>query len=304
METARTWTFRSTKWPRNFLPNKGNLPLVYDSKRQRVVAFVRGETFEWDDKVWSKVAGFGPKPRDSCSFVFNDAAGTALLFGGDDPKEGLQAMAAPWEWNGSGWTQLPAFGPAPRSLTAMAYDNKRDRMVVFGGVTEKNEAPFSDTWEWDGTGWSPVAAGAPPVRFAHAMTFDAQRGKVVLFGGVKAELGDLLADTWEWNGRNWTQLSDIGPLKRRDHAMVFDEVRGRVLLFGGETNLPTPDPDGRREWDGRNWTQLSDSGPGVRSRHGLVYDKARKCVVLFGGFKQFVNPETWEWKPNAIVALK
>ena len=49
--------------------------------------------------------------------------------------------------NGDGnlWRQNEDIGPIPRSHHAMAYDAKRDRVVLFGGFG--SVAPFGDTWE-------------------------------------------------------------------------------------------------------------------------------------------------------------
>jgi hypothetical protein len=40
----------------------------------------------------------------------------------------------------------------------MAYDQKRDKIILYGGESggmsgNSPEMKFSDTWEWDGTQW-------------------------------------------------------------------------------------------------------------------------------------------------------
>ncbi len=48
--------------------------------------------------------------------------------------------------------QQPAWSPVPvfanRQLFALAYDFSRQRVVIFGGESDRN-----DTWEWDGQRW-------------------------------------------------------------------------------------------------------------------------------------------------------
>src|SRR5581483_10661132 len=106
------------------------------------------------------------------------------------------------------WTQVSDIGPSGRFQHAMAYDESRDRVVLFGGRTTgplpQGELRPSDTWEWDGDAWVQVEDVGPGGRSEFAMAYDAARKRVVLFGGAP-ESGRLLNDTWEWDGRTWTQ---------------------------------------------------------------------------------------------------
>jgi len=308
---AGTWTLRNPDFPASAIFN--SFPITYDVVRERVIAVLRGKTYEWDGATWTEVASFGPQPRErSGVLVFRNSARAAYLFGGRI-AEPVKSVGDPWEWNGSGWTKLPEFGPKERHHHAMTYDIARDRVILFGGQLE--DEVLGDTWEWDGLGWTPFAAG-PRSRIWHAMAYDSKRKKTVLFGGYdKTDAGDGadLADTWEWDGAVWSQLSDTGPSSRRRHAMVFDEVRSRVLLYGGQRDAKTKvagvdtefisqvELGDTWEWDGRHWTQLSSSGPGQQVDHGMAYDQKRKCVVLLtaGG------NDTWEWvsKPGNAVEM-
>ena len=38
----------------------------------------------------------------------------------------------------------------------MAYDRKRDRIVLFGGRKGWPDGDLNDTWEWNGTEWRRV----------------------------------------------------------------------------------------------------------------------------------------------------
>ena len=88
------------------------------------------------------------------------------------------------------WTQVSDIGPSARSAHAMAYDEVRDRVVLFGGrthgVSEPDARP-SDTWEWDGESWVQVEDVGPPGRGHFAMAYDSARQRVVLFGGLTRE---------------------------------------------------------------------------------------------------------------------
>jgi len=74
-----------------------------------------------------------------CGIVYNGK--TMLLFGG---KKDTTFFKNTWEWDGKHWTQRQDIGPAARAFAALAYDSKRQRAVLFGGV---GQSLFGDTWE-------------------------------------------------------------------------------------------------------------------------------------------------------------
>jgi hypothetical protein len=52
----------------------------------------------------------------------------------------------------AGWTSLAtAAEPSARYLPDVAYDAKRDVLVLFGGGDPAGMTLFADTWEFDGT---------------------------------------------------------------------------------------------------------------------------------------------------------
>ena len=72
--------------------------------------------------------------------------------------------------------------PGPRWGHAMAYDEARDRVVVFGGQRDR-ETALHDTWLWDGRQWSRIAGPAPAPRSYASMAYDRRRARIVLYGG-------------------------------------------------------------------------------------------------------------------------
>ena len=58
------------------------------------------------------------------------------------------------------WTKVAdnAASPPARFDTRMAYDEARERVVLFGGQAEDaNYTYLNDTWEWDGAAWAQVS---------------------------------------------------------------------------------------------------------------------------------------------------
>ena len=312
--------------------------LTYDAHRERIVLFggsedfskERNDTWEWDGKAWSQVATFGPGPRRRHAAAYDSNLKRVMIFGGDRaiPNNNFEqeVLSDPWEWGGSGWTKLPDFGPPARLAAAMAYDSKRQRMMLFGGGGRHQKGSSSGpitgisdydprTWEWDGRGWAVCATGGPSGRYGHSMVYDAARERVVLFGGAvddvppkkgeKVHTARYFGDTWEWNGTAWTQRSDIGPAPRALHAMAYDSDRGRTVLFAGQiSNDPDEDvkagiPADTWEWDGSAWMQVADMGPGHWVGADMAYDRARQQMVLFGGAGIGANKSVWIWHPAA-----
>jgi hypothetical protein len=134
--------------------------MAYDSTRRRIVLFGGnpgtgsglGDTWEWDGTSWTQLAGFGADPCLGAATVFE--GDRVALFGGIDS---IAASPAPlvfgntWEWDGKHWTQRQDIGPGPRWLHAMAYDNIRRRIVLFGGLPVADQTLadhlLGDTWE-------------------------------------------------------------------------------------------------------------------------------------------------------------
>lgn len=278
-----------------------------------------------------------PSSRINTALAYDSARGRVVMFGGAATNAGCDLSASPacsatWEWNGQRWIRVTPSdpegdgNPAGRSQTAMAYDSRRGRVVLFGG----GQGPeLQETWEWDGKSWerrcdgrpaSDVCSVLPHERRQHAMAYDYERGVVVVFGGRRASSGGedcdraqyMCGDTWEWDGSDWTPRCFEGgrcagePPPRTDHAMAYDPTTGMVLVYGGQDLLSSSCSGtgsnnnclGTYGWDGRSWTRLSDTDtdpdgdgdPGAREFFVMAHDRQRELTVLFGGDEQ-----TWEW---------
>lgn len=196
----------------------------------------------------------------------------------------------------SPWSPLaPAHSPGPRNMATVAYDTKRHRAVLFGGLTLWNGEKWvydSSTWEWDGQDWAQIDTPvAPTGRILHAMAYDEAREKVILYGGEN-ESGKL-ADLWEWDGLTWHRLCPVcNPAARYGHKMIFNPDQQEIMLYGGQ--------DGKVSfgegwtWNGQSWTYFpfDESAPGL-CYDPLIYDSANKRAVSFigGGWGG-----TWIWE--------
>jgi hypothetical protein len=203
--------------------------------------------------------------------------------------------------------------PAMRYGHAMAFDQARGRVVLFGGHADLAFCPAGqfcdDTWEYNGvTGtWekrTPVGGSQPTPRTEHAMAYDPVRERVLLFGGND---GTFCQDLWEWDGvtGTWTDRTPPGakPTPRQNAGLVWDVARSRAVLFGGgETDGANPKSD-TWEWDGASGTwilQNPATPPAPRQGHGMAYDPDRQRVLMFGGSTgSGYKDDTWEWNGTA-----
>ena len=328
VEARPPWAQRGVPGDAGPTPRRGHA-VAYDSARDRVVLFggvdaktaggcngsgssLCGWTWEWDGAGWSRrlptdPEGDGdPSPRLDHAMAYDSARGRVLLFGGHQGTE-WGALSDTWEWDGASWARRAPVDPeddgdpGARSEHAMAYDERRARVVLFGGLASrwhliKKATYLGDTWEWDGLSWSLAQEGgledeeSPDERGEHSMAYDRARARVVLFGGTTKwapEPGHedcdmtglaLCGVTWEWDGatRIWRLAAegagDGGPLPREKHALAYDAARARVVLFGGENGEDDGGCDGEGEercdgtweWDGVRW----ELGPSAQTDPG------------------------------------
>ena len=89
-------------------------------------------------------------------FVYDSKRGRMILFGGVDAA-GFRGDT--WAWGDGRWTKLAdesPTGPQPRVMGYLAYDRRRDRVVLFGGRKGWPNGDLDDTWEFDGKAWRQV----------------------------------------------------------------------------------------------------------------------------------------------------
>lgn len=264
--------------------------MAFDATRQRLVAVSAEQTWEWNGTRW---VHRGTAPRGLEVMTWDSVRARLVAVGGGLDELKLKT----WEWGGSQWAErVTAVAPPARTRTALAFDTRRQRVVLFGGSPASNLAsPFADTWEFDGQNWAARSSQhAPPARSSHALAWDERRGKLVLFGGSNTVFSPpFLGDTWEWDGSDWRAVSAGAlPGARTDHAMAWDERRQRVVLFGGYLTTRGTTAD-TWEWDGLSWEPMVSRGaPSPRLGHVMAWNGAQQTVALFGG-ERFAD--LWEW---------
>ncbi len=138
------------------------------------------------------------------------------------------------------WKDLkPPHSPPPVLGGSLAYDARRDEMILFGGGHVAEGSPvrgYTGTWvfSYARNDWSQLTLGAqPPPRMNTRMVADTRNNRLVLFGGDGQKA--YLADTWifELVSRTWRASTAPGPPPRAGHFTVFDPQSGLVMIGGG-----------------------------------------------------------------------
>jgi len=239
------------------------------------------ETWTFDGTTWTQATpATVPPARDTHAMAFDLGRGVVVMYGGVDTGNFPASLnAETWEWNGGDWTQaMPAAAPTARFGPAMAYDQGRGVMVLFGGSNGSTE-----TWEYDGVTWTQATPSTtPPGRANHAMAYDPLRQTVVMTGGTAGSL--TLADTWEYDGVDWVPIgSALTPPARAGHGMAFDLARGAVVMYGGRGPSLLADTWELRDGQWHEFQLTSGAGVAPRANFAMAYDLLRSEVVVFGG---------------------
>src|SRR5260221_13122707 len=209
-----------------------------------------------------------------------------------------------------------AAAPGARYEAHMVYDEKVQRMVLFGGLTALGSGTaksyyLGDTWEWNGQKWvERFTPAAPPARSSYSMVYDTSRQHTVMFGGKNGTT--YLNDTWIYEGGAWSLVTTPNsPPARVLAGGAYDPIRDRYTIFGGTgldsagTAFPYLDT---WEFDGTTWTQVNSTGPNV-AKPELVYDRARNKVLMLAEDTSVVthmysyDPGTKSWtelKPSLL----
>ncbi len=322
-DTPATWKYDGTAWTNLNVPcpSSGTVVpaphrMIYDPLRATLlVTLATGEVYVWNaiNRQWNADGNVGSTWLYGATLAHDGAS--LIVFGGhetgnysDTPRFRSQSFTRATPTAAFGFYNPPAFFFQPRQRAALAFDSKRLRAVLQGGVV----GSFSNTtWLFDYQRWQldkyPATYSLAP-RYDTPATYDSDRDVVVSFGGVSGDRIlapplQLLDQTYEMTPDVfWTQKSPATkPSPRRGVAIVYDAARKRTLMFGGDgdANQTTGTRlDDTWTWDGTNWQPLSPPmSPPARSHAAIAYDPERELVVMFGGRSGLTGylDDTWEW---------
>jgi hypothetical protein len=286
-----------------------NYHAVYDPNRRRMLVFsgfAAGAPADlWalslgDTLAWELVATTGEVPpatfQGASSF---DPVHDRMVISGGMPVPPGGAVDDTWVLQFGGtptWRHiLPDVRPVARNGPCMAYDERRDRFVMFGGG-------IGDTWSLSigqDTTWALIQpeATTPYARYNLGVVYDAQRHRFLRFGGhshyfvhrspqsgESNELLGLTADQFE----RWTlQRREPPPPAMAGMSLLLDPGADRLITLGGYAiqSGSWGTPMQLELGDTTRWRSLTAAGiePPARTMQSAAADPVRRRVVMFGG---------------------
>ena len=179
--------------------------MVYDEAIAKAVLFrgvsgtLKSATYTWDGQTWNPVTTVTTPPaRLEAALAYDAAHGRVVLFGGVSCQDGSR-LGDTWLFDGTNWTQAnPADSPTRRTGASMTYDERTQRVILFGGL--RVDGALGDTWAWDGTNmnWTSLALPiTPDPRYDATLAFDAVRANLVLYGGT-LDTGAFTSEVWTY----------------------------------------------------------------------------------------------------------
>jgi hypothetical protein len=247
-----TWVFDGVTWtqltPATTPPPRWGHKMVYDSRRNRIVAFggrsptttvTANDTWEWDGSDWQQiVTPTSPNARAFYGMAYDERRGVTVIYGTQGGSTALGGNQT-WEFDGTTWSQaITPTTPPGLEAPAMAYDKGRGVVVMFGGFNgTPPSTDYRTTYEYDGVDWVlRPTANAPITGYRANMVYDDFRGRLVLYGGFGA--GAAQQTTWEYDGNDWTTVATTGPAKSTEGYMAYLATTTQTVHFGGSG--PTP----------------------------------------------------------------
>jgi hypothetical protein len=274
--------------------------MAYHSGESQVYLFgganekeVLSDLWVLDNTNWQKVVTKNaPEPRTFAPMIYDTENNRLVLFGGSkvlfgkysDPQNLLNDT---WQFKNNQWKKLITNeAPSPRAEAAMAYDESRKTIVLFGGYEIQNGEyiKLGDTWEFHNNDWHLSSRVGPSARHGVSMAYDSEDKSIVLFGGstIDKQYGEYRGETWKWNGENWNKLDIEQPTGIYNAAMGYDKEQRELIRFGGWNGKSRIN----ETWSFRNnkWNKLeSNNNPTSRNHSDMVFDAKNKRIVLFGG---------------------
>lgn len=247
------------------------------------------------------------------SMVYHQAEGKAYIFGGATEKEVTNQLLTV---DGKKLSKVAtADAPAGRTFCSMAYNEKEESILLFGGSKvlfgKKTDVAnlLNDTWVLKEGKWTKLlTAHAPKPRAEAAISYDSQRNRMVLFGGYTIEGSAYvkLGDTWEFYDSDWHQVDTEGPSPRNGAALNYDPSLKTMVLFGGSTRDKQYGPATGETWtwNGQQWSKMEMDQPANSFNSAMAGQPSEKRLVRFGGWNgKARTDETWFFKNKTWTRL-
>jgi hypothetical protein len=170
-----TWTWDHAAWhrqsPAAVPPGRRGGVLAYDPARSGATLTGGAGPVLYDD-AWTYAGGRWRQLSAQCAggdtACLPSANGGGMAYDGSTLVAYTAARGETWGWDGTAWgSAIDAGSPSARDGVAVAYDEARKQIVLFGGVRNDGSGapPLAETWLWTGPprlAPGPSHPGSPP----------------------------------------------------------------------------------------------------------------------------------------------
>lgn len=295
-------------------PVTGNrqMGLIVDAPRNRLVA-AGGENSDgqtWAFALggsggWTSLNASVPDEAKSTVRAVYDPSHQRMLLMGSSMTVYTLDLATP-----NGWSVLATQGtpPAPRSYPGVAYDSRRGRLLLFGGLGGVG----TDIWALDLNvplpTWNQlVPSNAGPVAtWASVAIFDPVRDQLVVATG--SPFSDEVWALALTGSHVWTKLATSGPSlpPRYLAAGIYDPGADALVICGGLGGGALNDIWSLGLGGGSSWSQLPTTGgpPPARWSHAVAYWPGASQLIMYGGWTDHWHSDVWSYQlsPNGSPA--
>ena len=307
--TANNWTIRRCKSPQP----RGWSEMAYDESSGEIVLFGGGNglehffddtwTFNLSTKRWTNKDPLNPPKHCYLNGMVYDSTHAEILLIGVRYGDANYFTYSYNHTTNTWMDRYPSTVFKPdRHYSAVAFDKKADRTILFGGCDPNSGQFFNETWSYDYSNntWTNLKSlNAPPPRSNFDMVYLESSSELLIYGGRTYQPGYMmLNDTWRYNytTNTWTNVTkSITPNNNEDHTMCYDKSRDEALLMGGRYGGPGNETwcfsPTTNEWKLRKMTNL----PSATAYSMIVYDSKNNETILFGGYTYYQNYGYTTW---------
>jgi hypothetical protein len=257
----------------------------YGSNFQDAWALSLDGTPEWKELTHASP----PVGRSAHTAVYDSARDRMVIFSGAIQRHGPPDRNDVWALSLShtpAWSPVNGTSPEPRSFHAVAYDRRRDRMIIFGGYN-RDTLGFYNNEFWSCTlgsrpTWSRIepAGDLPSPRSDVRMIYDAPRDRMIVLGGQA--YNQSCTDVFELSlaaAPVVTRLETRGTPPGGIRSAILDSRHNRIVVIARPDN---------QVWtlcmcEKPQWEQLDTGGTQIiPDASDAVYDAPRDRMLVFG----------------------
>jgi len=198
--------------------------------------------FDLEEETWTELLTPDPVPleRYGTAAVFHPPLRRLVNFAGFTTAGRFEDVWS-FDLGTQVWSEISSTSdPGARCLHSASYDDRRQRMIIYGG--QRGGAALDDLRALDLAthSWTDLAPGdRPRGRIFATQVYDANNDRVIIFGGNQDRDGvDALTDevlSFDLDQGNWVELVPSGgsPEAREGSAAIYVGSQDRLVLFGG-----------------------------------------------------------------------